>query len=769
MSRRRAAEARGARPAADSDILSRVIAASPPFPEPPEGIDRDGELHAGSLGAALWLTDIGKVRKRNEDRVLARVAFDGRYPLLVVTDGAGGHDSGDRAAMRVAAVFGDGFPEVGDPPPGRPADWLRATIARAHAGALALGSGQARPPAATVVGLLIERKSAALWRFHSGDSRLYHRAPGGELECWTRDHNIGNGLIDRGLPPEQAMRIAESGRLTQILGGTEEPRPDIWGPMAAEPGHSFLLCSDGVYGYNEDRDPLTPALDSTRPLAERRAALRDAILQGPCHDNFTALLWDVPADLVASEPVATVPQQVRGPDDAARRDMERYGVMSVDDEADEGDGSEPPQSSRGAETMDIAPVPSSREAETAALDPLVRPEPPADLPLGGALAVLVLVGVAILGVAAYGLRVDAEVAEHPPPTPHEATPESMPWPSDPDHRLRAELLVQGLDAGWWNSLPAAERARRIELLNPLVGLTLLDPMTLAWPEGEGEAEASFLDWPASSGASGANREALVQAWDARERVIAEFPRLAEQPDVRALLEEAACTQIEARWAEGMFGEWTLTDGGRLPAELPLGRLAEWSRACFTAEGPQRPVVVRLGDWPVAGWSVPELQALSALSKSPGGVLALPDLAEQNDRVRQLVQILQMGRAADSWPVDIELRLFVPPSDFPEGYDPVEALASIESLAARIASLLSDASKGQALIRTVAKVQADLVQPADPQVITADQRARLADLNRRIELVMTPRPAMGAPPSADPPRPPASPSGAGGPGASAATP
>ena len=121
------------------------------------------------------------------------------------------------AAELVATTFHEAFPEEGEPPAGDPETWLLAAIELAHSRVTALSTGSSRPPASTVVGLLVERATQAVWRFHVGDSRIYVRLSDGTMEPWTRDHNIINGLIDRsklelvdgaGAPDEQPVTRA---------------------------------------------------------------------------------------------------------------------------------------------------------------------------------------------------------------------------------------------------------------------------------------------------------------------------------------------------------------------------------------------------------------------------------------------------------------------------------------------------------------------------------------------------------------------------------
>jgi hypothetical protein len=110
---------------------------------------------------------------------------------------------------------------------------------------------------------------------------------------WTRDHNITNGLIDRGLSVEQAMKIADGGRLTQVVGGTSDISPEIHGPLALVPGQVLLLCSDGIYGHNEDPEILPLSMTPGFPAAAQLGSLEAGVLTGGAPDNLTAVLWQI--------------------------------------------------------------------------------------------------------------------------------------------------------------------------------------------------------------------------------------------------------------------------------------------------------------------------------------------------------------------------------------------------------------------------------------------------------------------------------------------
>jgi len=296
----------------------------------------DGHLDLGVLGVAAWVTDVGHVRERNEDRLFVRELWGGSHLILMVADGAGGHERGDQAAEQVVLTFSESASSSGSAPEGGLVDWLTATIAEAHERVLGLAEGESRPPASTVVGLLIETSSLCAWRFHVGDSRVYSCEPKGMVAQLTRDHNIANGLIDRGLAVSQAMKVAEGARLTQVLGGGVEQEPEVHGPLQLVPGQSVLIASDGIFGHNGGREVLLPAMRTgALSVAERAANLKRAVLDGEAPDNLTAVLWEVPAGLVATQTRDTVTNSMKAISDEEITRRVAVQEPEVDDLEDE--------------------------------------------------------------------------------------------------------------------------------------------------------------------------------------------------------------------------------------------------------------------------------------------------------------------------------------------------------------------------------------------------------------------------------------------------
>jgi len=675
--------------------------------EVPEGIESNGELDAGDLGRLAWVTHVGHIRSRNEDRLLVTSVYDGAFLLLLVADGAGGHDAGDKAAEMVATTFYEDFPETGEAGDGDPGNWLDATIHKAHERVTALSTGSSRPPASTVVGLLVERASQAVWRFHVGDSRIYARKPDGTSEPWTRDHNIINGLIDRGLPVDQALKIAEGGRLTQVVGGAAVPEVEIEGPFRLEAGITVSITSDGAYAYHLTAEGFTASLD--RETGDPRArcdAMQESVLAGPAPDNLTAVLWDVPEELPEPRTErAFKPRTLGGPEDIGAAE-----TLPLKEGWDAG------QDMMEPDVAIPSGLPGSSVDDT--LDPYDLPEDDPPTPGAGFGTFLAVVLGLFLVIAWLRTQQDDEfpqpVAPPAPVAAVEATPAPTPEATPEESPGVAEALA-ALDPAWWAALAPEEQEARTAALKALFRPEPLPTTVLTAPLGSSGAPSptNFDDWP-QAGGEGAGPAAA--AWEAAAELAGTYPLVAEVPSVAARIRSAACERVLVGWprVKGV-GD----DGAGLP---------DWLAGCLQAEGDT--VTVRLGDWPHKGWTLPDLDSVLTAASAPGGesALSLPD-GGGNDRIVELgmlAQALGDGRLAD---LQVEVVVHLP--DRLSSPDEPDAIGT----AAALQKLLRAAVEGPGLNISTTPIQGDALLPTPEGGVSPAVAARLADLNRRVEVTL----------------------------------
>lgn len=173
-------------------------------------------------------TDIGKVRRRNEDAILVR----DKAGLWAVADGLGGHAAGDYASHliveRLAAV----------PRAGSVFDFIEAiedTLSGVNTELRQAAQARVVDLIGSTVVLLAHDHGLMLCGW-VGDSRAYCCA-GGQCAQITRDHVYGFGSDDA--PP------AGSGALTRAVGAENSLFVD-WVAAANQADMQFVLCSDGI-------------------------------------------------------------------------------------------------------------------------------------------------------------------------------------------------------------------------------------------------------------------------------------------------------------------------------------------------------------------------------------------------------------------------------------------------------------------------------------------------------------------------------------------
>ena len=191
-------------------------------------------------------------RAEQQDRVaLVPHPKGGGVALAVVADGMGGHTGGVLAAQQVIHTSRNNLEQfsVRDEDP---RDMLEASMKEAHMLIKASRFINEKDPHSTAVMLLLQPGKVS-WA-HCGDSRLY-RYHDDQLVFRTIDHSYVEQLLAKGkITPQQAAVHAKRNILITSLGGQEAPKIDYGMAEDLQGGDSFLLCSDGLWGYFSDAE-----------------------------------------------------------------------------------------------------------------------------------------------------------------------------------------------------------------------------------------------------------------------------------------------------------------------------------------------------------------------------------------------------------------------------------------------------------------------------------------------------------------------------------
>jgi protein phosphatase len=222
------------------------------------------------------MTDVGKVRKRNEDQYLIcslhkqmrvhstslpnveQLPLSGETMafLALVADGVGGHAGGDEASRLATESIARYITHsmqcyyTRDPHEDDFLDQLHNTVMQCHADLLTEAEkNPERGGMATTLTLFLVMWHRA-YIVQVGDSRCY-QLRGSKLNQITRDQTLAQDLIDEGALTESKAG-AWSHVLSSAVGGTEA-KPVIY-KLELQFDDVILLCSDGLTGHVKDEE-----------------------------------------------------------------------------------------------------------------------------------------------------------------------------------------------------------------------------------------------------------------------------------------------------------------------------------------------------------------------------------------------------------------------------------------------------------------------------------------------------------------------------------
>ncbi len=230
---------------------------------------------------ATTRTDIGRVRKANEDRALC---LD---HLIAIADGMGGPPGGETASTLTMAIVQAAFS-------GRSLDELQAAARAANVAVFerAGAEDQLEGMGTTLcaVGLVDADELAVV---NVGDSRAY-LVRDGSLQQLTTDHTLVAELVRQGeLAQDEVAAHPQRSVLTRAVGVAPTVDLDAAAHVACR-GDRLLLCSDGL-SNDVPEDVIFSLMTSDRDLDATADELVDYALASGGHDNTTVVVADVSA------------------------------------------------------------------------------------------------------------------------------------------------------------------------------------------------------------------------------------------------------------------------------------------------------------------------------------------------------------------------------------------------------------------------------------------------------------------------------------------
>lgn len=234
---------------------------------------------------AYGLTEVGKVRKHNEDAI----GLNDAARIWVVADGMGGHEAGDYASQRIVEVI-EGLAD-GD------------LVSRVQAVEEALQSVNTelvkrgkekggKTIGSTVIACIADGTHCVIaW---AGDSRAYIFR-GGLLEQINEDHSFVGELVRAGTITEAEAEVHPAANVvTRAVGGDARLSVD-YQYEELRVGDRIMLCSDGV---SKEIPALTIAeiLGSAASAQQACEAMRDQVFAGRASDNLSVIVIEAQGD-----------------------------------------------------------------------------------------------------------------------------------------------------------------------------------------------------------------------------------------------------------------------------------------------------------------------------------------------------------------------------------------------------------------------------------------------------------------------------------------
>ena len=268
-------------------------------------------MTAPSLQWFGW-TDVGKVRKNNEDSFLGlqfdahevhRLGKFGEAPLtntdfaFAVCDGMGGAKAGEYASRiavdKITTLLPRSFKQSVNGLGSGFADVLTELYTEVHKALAYLGSSYDECQGMETTMSLCWFTPGWMYFGHVGDSRIYYlSARDGTFKQLSQDDTHVGWLLRQGQIKEwEARTHPRRNVLQKSLGGSNQFVDPQVGAVACEPGDVFLLCTDGLTeGIFNNHLPEMLRSTDTEVIAHPARHLVETAVRQDGRDNTTALV-----------------------------------------------------------------------------------------------------------------------------------------------------------------------------------------------------------------------------------------------------------------------------------------------------------------------------------------------------------------------------------------------------------------------------------------------------------------------------------------------
>ena len=233
-------------------------------------------------------TDIGMVRRENQDSYDIRTDFPSGHVACVVCDGMGGPAGGRQASGIAVRAYMDCLSRRLEPGMDTPElrKLSREAVSEANHAVWNAAQEMGYPSMGTTLVAAIACTSGVLIS-NVGDSRAYYLSDT-QIFRVTRDHSVVQDMVERGEICEEEARIHPKRNLiTRALGPDDTVECDNY-VCQLRRNDALLLCSDGLVNTLTDAEML--AIVRQSPPEDCPARLIDAARTRGAPDNVTVVL-----------------------------------------------------------------------------------------------------------------------------------------------------------------------------------------------------------------------------------------------------------------------------------------------------------------------------------------------------------------------------------------------------------------------------------------------------------------------------------------------
>ncbi|HEY4578358.1 MAG TPA: Stp1/IreP family PP2C-type Ser/Thr phosphatase [Savagea sp.] len=237
------------------------------------------------------LSDIGKKRSVNEDRVAVFTApWNKELLLAIIADGMGGHRGGDYASKTAVQLIGQRFNEINQEncQAVNWEQWLKEAVDEInhHIFDLSLRNEKYKGMGTTLD--IVIRFHQQCFIAHVGDSRVY-QWENKHLKQLTKDHSFVNVLIESGeITEDEAKNHPNKNWIVRAVGSERRTEVDFL-QLKTTIGSVLLMCTDGLTNKLTDTEIAT-IIEQTQTLEECAHQLVDEANAKGGEDNISVIL-----------------------------------------------------------------------------------------------------------------------------------------------------------------------------------------------------------------------------------------------------------------------------------------------------------------------------------------------------------------------------------------------------------------------------------------------------------------------------------------------